>query len=99
MHINVWRHDLLTANILFCMLGFLTVKWFFQNHVVIDGLNHLSSIGLLNLETMNSNVLASLSACTQILENLKFNSINSQEGVLDRVLFIEDILKFCLLSC
>lgn len=42
----------------------------------------LSSIGILSLEAIYSDVFAGLSAGTQILENLKSNSINSQEGVL-----------------
>lgn len=38
----------------------------------------LSSLGLLNLETVNPHVLASLSAGIQMLENLKSNSIASK---------------------
>ncbi|KAA8533628.1 hypothetical protein F0562_030938 [Nyssa sinensis] len=41
----------------------------------------LSSIGLLNLETINPYVLASLSAGIQMLENLKSNSLNCRENV------------------
>ncbi|KAL7003585.1 pyruvate kinase [Sarracenia purpurea var. burkii] len=40
----------------------------------------LSSIGLLNLETIDCCVLASLSAGTQMLENLKSNTLNFKEG-------------------
>ncbi|XP_059667207.1 plastidial pyruvate kinase 4, chloroplastic-like [Cornus florida] len=41
----------------------------------------LSSFGLLNLETINPNALASLSAGIQMLENLKSNSLGSKENV------------------
>ncbi|CAL5367526.1 unnamed protein product [Camellia sinensis] len=45
----------------------------------------LSSIGLLNLETINSHVLASLSAGTQMLENLKSNSLDRKESVVEGI--------------
>uniref|UniRef100_A0A5B6ZTL7 pyruvate kinase n=1 Tax=Davidia involucrata TaxID=16924 RepID=A0A5B6ZTL7_DAVIN len=45
----------------------------------------LSSIGLLNLETINPYVLASLSAGIQMLENLKSNSLNCKENVGDGI--------------
>ncbi|KAG5558787.1 hypothetical protein RHGRI_008667 [Rhododendron griersonianum] len=45
----------------------------------------LSSIGILSLEAIYSDVFAGLFAGTQILENLKSNSINSQEGVLEGI--------------
>lgn len=41
----------------------------------------LSSTGLLNLETINSNVLASLTAGIQLLENLKSTSLNTQDNI------------------
>lgn len=41
----------------------------------------LALIGLLNLETINAHVLASLAASIQILENLKSNSLNPEEHV------------------
>ncbi|KAK2983669.1 hypothetical protein RJ640_023203 [Escallonia rubra] len=44
----------------------------------------LSSVGLLNLETINPHVIASLSAGIQTLENLKSNSLNSK-GTVDGV--------------
>jgi pyruvate kinase len=41
----------------------------------------LSSVGLLNLETINSHILASLTSGIQLLENLKTNSLNTQENI------------------
>ncbi|KAK2996467.1 hypothetical protein RJ639_024940, partial [Escallonia herrerae] len=49
----------------------------------------LSSVGLLNLETINPHVIASLSAGIQTLENLTSNSLNSKgtvEGVFNKSL-------------
>ncbi|XP_010266495.1 PREDICTED: plastidial pyruvate kinase 4, chloroplastic [Nelumbo nucifera] len=45
----------------------------------------LCSVGLLNLETINPNVLASITASIQILENLKSNSLNSKENIGDGI--------------
>ncbi|XP_059629084.1 plastidial pyruvate kinase 4, chloroplastic-like [Cornus florida] len=45
----------------------------------------LSSIGLLNLETINPHVLASLSAGVQLLENMKSSSLNSRGSVGDEI--------------
>ncbi|XP_021643368.2 plastidial pyruvate kinase 4, chloroplastic isoform X2 [Hevea brasiliensis] len=42
----------------------------------------LSLIGLVNLETANSHVLASLTASIQILENLKSTSLNPEEHII-----------------
>ena len=41
----------------------------------------LSSVGLLNLETINSHILASLTSGIQLLENLKTNSLNTKENI------------------
>ncbi|XP_057480139.1 plastidial pyruvate kinase 4, chloroplastic-like isoform X2 [Actinidia eriantha] len=51
----------------------------------------LSSIGLVNLETINSYVLASLSASTQMLENLKSNSLNNS-GCMSEEIYTEKSL-------
>ncbi|GFS32172.1 pyruvate kinase family protein [Actinidia rufa] len=52
----------------------------------------LSSIGLLNLETINSYVLASLSAATQMLENLKSNNLNIS-GSMSKEIYTEKSLN------
>lgn len=41
----------------------------------------LSSVGLLNLETVNSHILASLTAAIRLLESLKLNSLNTKENI------------------
>ncbi|WCJ36816.1 pyruvate kinase family protein [Euphorbia peplus] len=46
----------------------------------------LSLISLLNLESINSHVLASLTACIQILKNLKSNSLQPEEHISSRIL-------------
>ncbi|KAF8379686.1 hypothetical protein HHK36_029130 [Tetracentron sinense] len=57
----------------------------------IEQLNEdLSSVGLLNLETINSYVLASITAGIQMLENLKSNSPNSNENMADGTSTLEN---------
>ncbi|XP_075647587.1 plastidial pyruvate kinase 4, chloroplastic isoform X2 [Castanea sativa] len=45
----------------------------------------LSSVGLLNLETVNSHILASLTAAIRLLETLKLNSLNTKENIGPRI--------------
>ncbi|XP_065868234.1 plastidial pyruvate kinase 4, chloroplastic [Euphorbia lathyris] len=46
----------------------------------------LSLISLLNLENINSHVLASLTACIQVLKNLKSNSLQPEERISSGIL-------------